>query len=385
MDIGAPQALETILIVDDMPFNLTLLGDILKAKFKVVAARNGETALKIARAENPPDLILLDIVMPGINGYDVCAALKVDEKTAEIPILFASSLIETPDIVRGFEAGGVDYITKPFQPEEVLARVEVHLALKRAKAEVQSLLSKTLVGSVRLLVEMLAMLQPLLLQQSNRIRRYVKAMLPKLSLTSQDSWSIELAAMLSHIGCISMPERILHKKFIGKELDPDEEEMYSQYPALGAKLLENIPRLEKTATMVRNQLANPLELNLASTQVEYMGSMLLNLLVRFDHLVNTGSTEAFAYYAIRNKIQGCPEVLMKVLNEVIEGNIMFPEKHIPLECLETGMILAEHMKLCDGRILLSKGTEMTPNLIDRVRRFVKQDVCVMESILVTDK
>jgi diguanylate cyclase (GGDEF)-like protein len=122
-----------ILIVDDAPANLRLLTTMLTEQgYGVRPARNGELALMSARAV-PPDLILLDIKMPDLNGYEVCEQLKADPRTRPIPIIFLSSLDQTEDKVKAFTLGGVDYITKPFQFEEVLARVEVHLALLQAQ------------------------------------------------------------------------------------------------------------------------------------------------------------------------------------------------------------------------------------------------------------
>lgn len=385
MGAEATGSKETILVVDDAPFNITLLSNILKPRFHVIAAPNGETALKILDSPNLPDLILLDIIMPGMDGYEVCKALKANPKTAEIPILFTSSLSETPDIVKGFHVGGVDYITKPFQPEEVFARVEVHLALKRAKAEIQSVLSKTLVGSIRLMIETLTITQPQLVKQSNRIRRYAKDILKRLALDPQDSWSIELATMLSHIGCISMPDTVMKKMLMGKRLEPDELERYQQYPALGAKLLENIPRLEKTVEMVRNQLVSPAELNFKPDQVEYTGSVLLNMLISFDLLVNNGFEEGFALIKVKQQIKGLPENLIDALQEVVREHGKSPEKRIPVNDIKPGMILAEDVFLKDGNLLLSKGTEFSANLIDLVQRFVFQELCSMRSILISHR
>lgn len=118
-----------ILIVDDTPANLRLLAGMLTAQgHKVRPAPNGKLALTAARAA-PPDLILLDINMPGMNGYEVCAALKADPQTCEVPVIFISALDQTEDKIKAFTLGGVDYITKPFQIEEVLARVKTHLTL----------------------------------------------------------------------------------------------------------------------------------------------------------------------------------------------------------------------------------------------------------------
>jgi len=119
-----------VLIVDDVAKNLQVLGTILsKQEYKVAAANNGEQAIKIAKI-TLPDLILLDIMMPGIDGFEVCARLKKDSGTKDIPVIFLTAKIEPEDIVKGFETGAVDYVTKPFNSTELLARTKTHLELK---------------------------------------------------------------------------------------------------------------------------------------------------------------------------------------------------------------------------------------------------------------
>jgi PleD family two-component response regulator len=119
-----------ILIVDDVPKNLQVLGNILnKAGYKISAALNGEQALKII-SKAKPDLILLDIMMPGLSGFDVIKELKSNEETVEIPVIFLTAKTEKDDVIQGIELGAVDYLTKPFNSTELLARVKNHVELK---------------------------------------------------------------------------------------------------------------------------------------------------------------------------------------------------------------------------------------------------------------
>ncbi len=135
--MGSTMEKGNILIVDDTPANLRLLSNMLAEQdYKVRSVINGQMALLAAQAA-PPDLVLLDINMPGMNGYEVCAQLKADPRTQEIPIIFISALDEIQDKVKAFTVGGVDYITKPFQFQEVLARVETHLMLRNLQRELQ--------------------------------------------------------------------------------------------------------------------------------------------------------------------------------------------------------------------------------------------------------
>lgn len=122
---------EKILIVDDNKENIALLMNLFKDKYKIVPAIKPRRALEIAKSENPPDLILLDILMPEIDGYEVCNMLKNDEQTKKIPIIFVTAVSEVMDATKGFALGAVDYITKPFHPPMVKARVEIQLNLKR--------------------------------------------------------------------------------------------------------------------------------------------------------------------------------------------------------------------------------------------------------------
>lgn len=122
----------SVLIVDDNPKNLQVLASILRTcKYKVAMVKDGIKAIKFIKSRKP-DLILLDIMMPDIDGFEVCEKLKQDDSTKDIPVIFISALAEIEDKVKGFEAGGVDYITKPFQQQEVIARVQTHLELRNA-------------------------------------------------------------------------------------------------------------------------------------------------------------------------------------------------------------------------------------------------------------
>jgi two-component system, sensor histidine kinase and response regulator len=153
-----------ILIVDDTPDNLHLLSTMLEERgYEVRSVTNGSTALMGIQAQ-PPDLILLDINMPGMNGYEVCQRLKSNPHTHEIPAIFISALNEVFDKVKAFAVGGVDYITKPFQVEEVLARIENQLTVRRLQEKLREALEQE--RSLNLRIEEMAVLE-----ERNRIAR----------------------------------------------------------------------------------------------------------------------------------------------------------------------------------------------------------------------
>lgn len=133
---------EAILVVDDTPTNLMVIASLLnKAGYRVLVAESGASALDLVKL-NKPNLILLDIMMPHMDGYQTCERLKSSEDTQSIPVLFMTAKSEVSDKVKAFEAGGVDYITKPYQMEEVLARISAHLTIARQKLALEKLLAE---------------------------------------------------------------------------------------------------------------------------------------------------------------------------------------------------------------------------------------------------
>ena len=134
----APSAQKLILIVDDTPLNIGVISGALKDSYKTKVATNGEKAIALASAEEKPDLILLDIMMPGMDGYEVCSRLKADPATSEIPVIFLTGQTSAEDETRGFEVGAVDYVHKPFSPAVVKARVRSHILLREARAQLAS-------------------------------------------------------------------------------------------------------------------------------------------------------------------------------------------------------------------------------------------------------
>ncbi len=135
----------SVLIVDDTPANLALLSELLREDYRTRVANSGERALQIVASDSPPDLILLDVMMPGMTGYEVCRRLKADPATRHIPVIFVSALNEVDDETKGLDLGGVDYVTKPISPPIVKARVRTHLtvyeqnrALDRAVQQLQA-------------------------------------------------------------------------------------------------------------------------------------------------------------------------------------------------------------------------------------------------------
>lgn len=138
--MSGPTKKQRILVVDDSVENIDVLVSLFKEEYQVAAARNGQKALQMA-FNRPPDLIILDVMMPDIDGYEVCRQLKVNDSTKNIPIIFVTALTETMDEVKAFNIGAVDYITKPFQPIVVKTRVRNHLSLKEKKDILEAMVS----------------------------------------------------------------------------------------------------------------------------------------------------------------------------------------------------------------------------------------------------
>ncbi len=246
------QAKPTILVVDDTPDNIDLLCAILEQDYRTKIAVNGERALKIANGDSKPDLILLDIMMPGMSGYDVCRQLKASPATRDIPVIFVTAMSEITDEQMGLSLGAADYITKPVSAPIVLARIKTQLAMKRVHDFLRDQ-NTFLEAEVTRRTEEVAALQDVAIhtmaslaetrdnETGNHIRRtswYVKALAERLRHHPRfshflDDKTITLlfkSAPLHDIGKVGIPDRILLKP---GRFEPHEMEIMKTHTTLG--------------------------------------------------------------------------------------------------------------------------------------------------------
>ncbi|MFZ2949038.1 MAG: two-component system response regulator, partial [Desulfuromonadaceae bacterium] len=251
----------TVLVVDDFPDNVSLLGTLLKDDYKIKVANNGEKALRIVRSDAPPDLILLDIMMPGMDGYEVCRQLKADPGHRDIPVIFLTARTEAEEERYGLALGAVDYITKPISPPIVMARVRNHLALKmvadflrdkndfleqevrRRTEEVQAVQEVTILA--------LASLAETRDNETGnhlcRTQRYVRILARKLKhhprfaefLSDAHIDLLFKSAPLHDIGKVGIPDSILLKP---GSLEPDEFEIMKTHTTIGRDAIEHAER-----------------------------------------------------------------------------------------------------------------------------------------------
>lgn len=363
---GAPPK-SNIMVVDDQPANLKLLEDLLTQQGHAVRSfPRGRLALE-ATARSLPDLILLDINMPEMDGFEVCKRLKSDEKLAPVPVLFLSALNETEDKLRAFQAGGVDYITKPFQLEEVRARVDTHLQLHRARQVERELLERTLNGSVKALSDLAHLTSPSLTERSGALRGMVVHMAEQLRLP--DRWQYELAAMLCLIGCITLPTDAFEHAYAG-EPSAEEQQMYRGHPEVGFRLLSQIPRLGTVAEMIRLQQVETS--NWADNAVGERGSHMLKTAQELDRRTLRGIPFQTACGQLRAAPGKYPTALLDALQGYSPSRVHFEVKRLPSPQLQPGMILEDDVVTEQGSLMvISKGTTLTATLIERVQNFAR--------------
>ncbi|WP_323016952.1 two-component system response regulator [Castellaniella sp.] len=222
----------TLLLVDDEPTNLQVLRHTLQADYRLLFAKDGPAALALLQTDRP-DLILLDIMMPGMSGYDVCAILKNDAGTQSIPIIFVTALNDAADEHKGLELGAVDYITKPFSPPIVQARVRTHLSLVQA----------TEVRETRL--QIIRCLGAAAEYRDNetglhivRMSHYAWRLAREIGYSDEAADELLHAAPMHDVGKIGIPDSVLLKP--GK-LDPAEWAIMRQHPAIGARIIGDHP------------------------------------------------------------------------------------------------------------------------------------------------
>ena len=230
-----------ILIVDDIVENINVLFNVLKDDYEVVAAKNGNQALRLAVKENPPDLILLDVMMPELNGFEVCRILKETFSTKNIPVIFVTAKDDEVDEKKGFSLGAVDYITKPVRPYIVLTRVKTHLALSDQKKHLEDIVKERTreLEETRLkIIQKLGKAGEFKDNETGlhilRMSKYAQLIGIAMGMSADEAELLLNVVPMHDIGKIGIPDKILLKP--GK-LDSDEWKVMQSHAQIGADIL----------------------------------------------------------------------------------------------------------------------------------------------------
>ena len=232
---------QSVLVVDDIPENIDLLTEVLCADYHIRVATSGEKALKIIYSDKPPDLILLDIMMPGLSGFEICRRLKANPDRRRIPIIFVTAMTSIEDEERGLALGAVDYITKPISPPIVRARVRTHLALYDQSRELEHMVRQRtheLITTRQQIIRRLGRAAEFKDNETGnhvlRMSHYSRVIAEAHGLGKEAADIVFNTAPMHDIGKIGIPDSILLKP--GK-LDAEEWEIMRQHPLMGAEII----------------------------------------------------------------------------------------------------------------------------------------------------
>jgi hypothetical protein len=282
-------------------------------------------------------------------------------------VIFLSALDETEDKVKGFRSGGVDYISKPFQFEEVQARVETHLKLRRAQQAERDLLERTLGGAVWTLLELVQITSPVLVLRSHSIRDIVLWITTQMGIG--DAWQYELAAMLCLVGCIVLPNDLFEKAYGGQDLSPDEDQTFRAHPEVAASILANIPRLEGIAEMIRRQQTP--DADLSTIEQSRQGAHMLHLALELDQRIyrDIDCRSAIAQLRDSGRFNGR---ILDALEHYSPRQAEFEVRQVLIREVRSGMVLDEDIWTTGRKILVFKEAMVfTPVWVERLGNFVR--------------
>ena len=361
---------QRILCVDDDRNILDAYQRALRKQFLLDTALGGEEALAAIAQHGPYAVVVADMRMPGMNGVQLLARIK------EI----------MPDTVRMMLTGNADqqtaldavnegqifrFMNKPCPPEKFARALEAGLRQYGLITAERELLTHTVRGSIKVLCDVLSIVCPEAFGRASRICRLVRQLCLEVGI--ERAWQIDIAAMLSQMGCITVPEKILAKVHQGRELSPAERDVYQGHPRTGRELIANIPRLEEVAEIIGYQEklydGRGVPADYVMGKKIPLGSRILKLVMDWDILVSTGVSPQMALAEINDRKGWYDPALVGALRKVLN----ITEAHVIRRCrisdLVDGAVLADDVVSTHGTLLCSKGQEVTAAIRLRLRNY----------------
>jgi CheY-like chemotaxis protein len=360
---------ERILIVDDDPNLLAASRRTLHGKFDATTAEGGQKALEILGEAGPFAVILADMRMPGLDG--VALLQRVREHSPDTVRMMLTGNADIQSAAQAINEGQIfRFLTKPCSPELLISSLQAALRQHRLITAEKQLLEQTLRGSVQVLTDILSLIKPKAFGRASRIRRSVLQIVDRLGL--ENRWQYEIAAMLSQLGCVSLPDEVLNKFYAGVKLNDEERGIYDQHPELACHLLEKIPRLQVVARMIELQMGDepipePADNDPAGQEVAW-GASILRAALDLDRLIVHGMKPELALGMLQEETDRYHPAVVEALASIEVAMPQFASWAVAIEDLRIGMIFDQDVHAVNGALLVTKGQEVTATILDGIRR-----------------
>jgi response regulator RpfG family c-di-GMP phosphodiesterase len=366
---------EKILCVDDEPNILEAYQRSLRKEFQIETASGGAPALEAIATRGPFAVVVSDMRMPGMDGVQFLARVK--EKSPESVRIMLTGNADQQTAMSAVNEGHIfRFLTKPCPPEVLARSVSAGIQQYRLVVAEKELLEKTLSGSVQILIEILSLVNPTAFSRASRVRRLVEQL--AIQLQVEDTWQMGLAAMLSQVGCVTIPEETLEKAHRGQGLSSDETRMIQNHPRIGHDLIVRIPRLATVAEIIAYQDkfydGSGLPRDGRSGSGIPLGARVLKLSLDFDKLATQGMSETEGIEEIERRRGWYDPGVVEALRLVIRNEIRSEVRSVSVEDLALSAVLAEDVVSAKGLLLVAKGQEVTAHLKERLRNFAFQGV-----------
>jgi len=372
---------EKILFVDDEPHVLQSIRRQLRKRFSLEIAEGGEEALRVLKEKGPFAVIVSDMRMPDMNGVELLS--KVKDLYPDTVRLMLTGNADQETAMDAVNTGHIfRFLTKPCPPATFITSLALAQRQYRLLNAEKELLQQTLRGSVAVLSELLGIANPAAFSSAVRIKHYVVQLAEKFDLPGL--WQYEVAALLSQIGCITLPGEVLQKMYSGVELNKDESNMYASHPGVGAKLLEKIPRLENVTRMIALQMLDYSEYDekFVSDEVEEVvsGAQILKVVVDYDLQLCCGDTKIEAIIWLRKQKGKYNPTYVDALARIkVETKVQ--RLSVQVQDLVVGMVPIQDVVAKNGALIIPKGISITWPLLHGLSNFEKQ-IGVVEPIKV---
>jgi response regulator RpfG family c-di-GMP phosphodiesterase len=362
-----------ILFVDDDPNILESYRRQLRKEYAVDIALGGEEGLAMLTPQSSYAVIVSDLQMPGMNGIEFLAQARV--RSADSVRVMLTGNADLSKAIGAINEGNIfRFLTKPYAPEDMLKTMEACVEQWGLIVAERELLEKTLKGCMKLFTEILSMVSPLAYGRAARARRL--SVLVASTLQPEKPWQLEIAAMLSQVGCVTIPNEVLKKVSLGERLEADEKRMIDEHPLIGANLIAIIPRLDEVAEIVKYQQKHydgrGVPPDGASGQDIPFGARVLHAVLDYDRYLSISGDAREALREVMGNSGYYDPAVMRALEQVIEEEVKNAPIKVSLNQLKPGMILADDINSMRGVVLIPKGQEITESSKLRLENFAKK-------------